>query len=224
MMNFLHLKQPLWCQCIGAELEKWAEKAELTRQKNRWVQFYSVKFHTYGWSYMPAPGYIPDSRDMTRICLNPKSSGSRETRNKVTQAKQVPSLSATQAATPGAYRLLILSLSVSLSHTHTQDTVIVTLCFRLESLTPSLTSPDLPENWEMWMIWEYGCFFYSEVKYWISYLGLENRGLPCSQHFTAGVLAQLIRKLKIPPPPHIMVLPRKKKKKGLYTFFSVPFQ
>ena len=80
-----------------------------------------------------------------------------------------------------AYSFLILSLSLSLSlshthththslslshthtlslsHTHTQNTVLVTLCFLLESLNPSLRYPDLPENWEVCMVWEYGCFF-----------------------------------------------------------------
>ena len=118
-----------------------------------------------------------------------------------------------------------LCLSLSLTHTHTQDTVIVMFCFLLESLNPSLTSPDLPENWKMWKVWDYGCFFYSEVKYWISYLGLENRrGLPCSPALPLqGALVQfLIRKLRFFFfffPLHAPWYYQEKRKKGLYTFF-----
>ena len=120
-----------------------------------------------------------------------------------------------------------LSLSLTHTHTHTQDTVIVMLCFLLESLNPSLTSPDLPENWKMWMVWEYGCFFYSEVKYLLSYLGLENRrGLPCSPALPLqGALVQfLIRKLRFFFfSPCSMVLPRKKKKRTIHFFSQFPF-
>ena len=123
---------------------------------------------------------------------------------------------------------LSLSLSLSLTHTHTQDTVIVMFCFLLESLNPSLTSPDLPENWKMWKVWDYGCFFYSEVKYWISYLGLENRrGLPCSPALPLqGALVQfLIRKLRFFFFPSMLHGTTKKKEKKDYTlFFSVPLQ
>ena len=181
--------------------------------------------------------------NMTQTYLYPKSSGSRERPGTMWHKPNRFLLSATQAAAPGAYRLLILclslcvslslSLSLSLSHTHThthtEDTDIVMLCFLLESLNPSLTSPDLPENWKMWMVWEYGCFFYSEVKYLLSYLGLENRrGLPCSPALPLqGALVQfLIRKLRF-----FFFLPmlhgatkKKEKKDYIHFFSSVPLQ
>ena len=174
--EFLHLKQPLWCQCTG-------RIGEMSRESRGDKEDRKIgAFSFTQWSFTFMDGHIRQHQgiyqtivNMTQTCLNPKSSGSRERPGTMWHKPNRFLLSATQAAAPGAYRLLILclslclsvslSLSLSLTHTHTQDTVIVMLCFLLESLNPSLTSPDLPENWKMWMVWEYGCFFYSEVKY-----------------------------------------------------------
>ena len=179
--------------------------------------------------------------NMTQTHLNPKSSGSRERPGTMWHKPNRFLLSATQAAAPGAYRLLILclslcvslSLSLSLSHTHTHTHTHTGHSYS-HALFPSWVIESFSNI--SWFTWELenvnGLRIWLFFLLWskiLSYLGLENRrGLPCSPALPLqGALVQfLIRKLRF-----FFFLPmlhgatkKKEKKDYIHFFSSVPLQ